>query len=188
MSENIEAIEVLLVKGDRGRDTFVGKTLENGKMVFFKDLMIGMQPNYSEQELRNMGRSSGESDTIITVHKVVEYKGYIDAVIDVRQAASVKIKEKEAADFAADLEAIAYRETVKEQEHEEEIKNIHHDNAMMERILKRREDERLNAEIGTIKIVDIDSVNNYMHNGYWKLVTSHVVLDEVQFVIQKVIQ
>lgn len=182
MSNNIKTIDVKLVPGDRGRDTFVGKTLENGKMVFFKDLMIGLEPNYSEKELQNMGHRWG-NDYIITVHKVAEYKGYIDAVIDVRQASSVKIKKAEAADFAADMEAIAYRETIEEQE-----KSKQSILPMMSNILKRRADELLNSEIGTIKIVDIDEINDYTHNGNWELVASHVIRDDVQFVIQKVNQ
>lgn len=187
MSNKIESIEVVLIKGDRGRDTFVGKTLETGKMVFFKDLMIGLQPNYSEQELKNMGYKFGD-DYIILVYQVVEYKDYIDAVIDVRQASNVRIKAKDAADFSADMEAIAYRETVTEQESEESIQAIHHDNAMMENILKRREDERLNSKIGTIKIVDIDMINDYIDDGYWKLISTHDINNGIQFVIQKVIK
>lgn len=174
----IKTIEVKLVRGDRGRDTFVGKTLETGKIVFFKDLMLGLEPNYSEKELQNMSHKLGD-EYIITVHKIVEYKGYVDAVIDVRQASSVKIKTKEAEDFAADMEALAYRETLTEQE------NVKHENSMMSNILKRREDERLNSKIGTIEIVDIDTVNDYMKDGLWKLVSTHAIADEIQFIIQK---
>ena len=174
-------IKVYLVKGDRGIDTFVGKKNGSNKMVFFKDLMVHdmgeVYPKYSEVDLQAMGE-----DGLITVHQVVEYEHYIDAVIDVRNAAKVKIKTKQAKEFVEKSKEFIIDEVDEVDEVDEEKLS-----PMMQRIVNRRENEKVNASAGTVKIVTIDEVNDYLENGYWELYNSHAIENDISFVIIKVI-